>query len=118
MNEAARSEYFATAEARTNVMISLISTLASDYFQLLALDREMEIARDSTNSFSQSLKIFSNAGTVAFPPAWKRPLEAEEASAAAQVPELETAEDRAGGKSDQHFAGAESRPNCARPKIT
>ncbi len=90
MNEAARSEYFATAEARTNVMISLISTLASDYFQLLALDREMEIARDSTNSFSQSLKIFSERlhGGVSSRLETSA-AEAEEASAAAQVPELE-----------------------------
>jgi len=56
--EAARAQYFATREARRDIMISLISQVAQDYFQLLALDRELQIARDSTNSFGNSLKIF------------------------------------------------------------
>ncbi len=38
--------------------ISLIAEVAQDYFQLLALDRQLEIARESTNSFGQGLKIF------------------------------------------------------------
>ncbi|HTB84938.1 MAG TPA: efflux transporter outer membrane subunit [Candidatus Sulfotelmatobacter sp.] len=56
--EAARAQYFATREARRDIMVSLISQVAQDYFQLLALDRELQIARDSTNSFGDSLKIF------------------------------------------------------------
>jgi multidrug efflux system outer membrane protein len=59
LNESARANLFATQEARTNVMISLIASVAQSYFQLLALDAEMAIARETTNSFGESLKIFS-----------------------------------------------------------
>jgi multidrug efflux system outer membrane protein len=57
--EAARAQFLATQEARRNIMISLIAQVAQDYFQLLALDRELQIARDSTNSFGDSLRIFN-----------------------------------------------------------
>jgi multidrug efflux system outer membrane protein len=56
---AARAQYFATEDARRNIMISVIGEVAQDYFQLLALDRQLQIARDSTNSFGQSLRIFN-----------------------------------------------------------
>lgn len=58
LNESARAQYLATKEAQRDVRISLIAEVAQDYFQLLALDRQLEIARDSTNSFGQSLTIF------------------------------------------------------------
>lgn len=58
MTEAARANFLATAEARTNVMISLIADVAQSYFQLLALDEELVIAQETTNSFGQSLNIF------------------------------------------------------------
>jgi multidrug efflux system outer membrane protein len=59
LNESARTQFFASEEARRDVMISLIAQVAKDYFQLLALDRQLEIARESTNSFSESLNIFN-----------------------------------------------------------
>jgi multidrug efflux system outer membrane protein len=59
LNESARAQFLATVEAQRNIRISLISTVAEDYFQLLALDQELQIAYDSTNSFGQSLNIFS-----------------------------------------------------------
>ena len=39
--------------------MSLLSDVASDYFQLLELDQELEIARSTTNSFDESLRIFN-----------------------------------------------------------
>jgi outer membrane protein, multidrug efflux system len=60
LNESARANFFATGEARTNVMISLIASVAQSYFQLVALDEELTIAQDTTNSFGQSLKIFKD----------------------------------------------------------
>jgi multidrug efflux system outer membrane protein len=60
LNESARANYFATEEARRDVMISLIANVAQSYFQLLALDDELAIAQDTTNSFGQSLKIFTD----------------------------------------------------------
>ena len=90
LNESAKAQYLATTEARTNVMLTLISTVASDYFQLLALDQELQIARDTTNSFGQSLKLFSEQlkGGVASR-LETAAAEAEQASAAATVPDLE-----------------------------
>ena len=90
LNESARAQFLATAEARTNVMLTLITTVAADYFQLLALDQELQIARDTTNSFGQSLKLFSERlrGGVSSK-LETAAAEAAQASAAATVPELE-----------------------------
>src|SRR5262249_6325476 len=41
------------------VRLTLISDVATAYFQLLELDEELEIASRTTNSFAQSVKIFS-----------------------------------------------------------
>jgi multidrug efflux system outer membrane protein len=60
LNESARAQYLATEEARRNVLISLISSVAQSYFQLLALDDELIIAEDATNSFGHSLDLFTD----------------------------------------------------------
>ena len=49
----------ASEEARRDVTISVIAQVAQDYFQLLALDRQLAIARAATNSFGESLKLFN-----------------------------------------------------------
>jgi multidrug efflux system outer membrane protein len=90
LTESARAQFFASQEARRDVMISLIGQVAQNYFQLLALDRQLAIARDSTNSFGQSLKIFNERlqGGVAS----KLETSSAEAlmdSAAATIPQLE-----------------------------
>jgi multidrug efflux system outer membrane protein len=90
LNESARAQFLASQEARHDVMISLIAQVAQDYFQLLALDRQLEIARQSTNSFGESLKLFNDQlrGGVAS----KLETSSAEAlmdSAAATIPELE-----------------------------
>jgi multidrug efflux system outer membrane protein len=90
LTESARAQYFASKEARRDVTISLIAQVAQDYFQLLALDRELEIARESTNSFGQSFEIFNERlkGGVAS----KLETSSAEAlmeSAAATIPTLE-----------------------------
>ena len=59
LNEAARAQLLAQQEARRGVMITVISEVAAAYFQLLALDLELEIATRTTNSFGQSLTIFA-----------------------------------------------------------
>ncbi|HLH56532.1 MAG TPA: efflux transporter outer membrane subunit [Verrucomicrobiae bacterium] len=59
LNESARAQWYASDEARRDVMTSVIAQIAQDYFQLLALEEEMEIAQQSTNSFGDSLKIFT-----------------------------------------------------------
>jgi multidrug efflux system outer membrane protein len=58
LNEAARAQFFASEEARRGVRLSLIAEVAQDYFQLLELDKEVEIARQTTNSYGESLTLF------------------------------------------------------------
>jgi len=90
LNEAARAQFFASEEARRGVRLSLIAEVAQDYFQLLELDKELEIARQTTNSYGQSLTLFNQrlGGGVA------SKLEADRAegalaNVAAIVPDLE-----------------------------
>jgi multidrug efflux system outer membrane protein len=90
LNESARAQLFASEEARRDVIISLTAQVAQDYFQLLALDNQLEIARESTNSFGESLNIFNERlqGGVAS----KLETSSAEAlmdAAAATIPELE-----------------------------
>ena len=59
LNEAARAQFLATDEARRGVTISLVSSVAQAYFELLELDLQLEIARRNTQSFAETLKIFS-----------------------------------------------------------
>jgi multidrug efflux system outer membrane protein len=59
LNESARAQLLASEEARRGVRLSLLSEVAADYLQLLELDQELEIARRTTNSFGESLKIFT-----------------------------------------------------------
>lgn len=90
LNESARGQLLASEEARRDVMISLISEVATAYFQLLALDRALEIANRTTNSFGESLRIFSEryeGGIVS--KLETSAAEAALASAAATVPDLE-----------------------------
>ncbi|MDB6019160.1 MAG: efflux system, outer rane lipoprotein NodT family [Pedosphaera sp.] len=59
LTESARAQFFATEEAQRDVTAALIAQVAQDYFQLLALDRELAIAKSTTNSYGQSLNIFN-----------------------------------------------------------
>jgi multidrug efflux system outer membrane protein len=90
LNESARAQFLATREAQRNVRISIISQTAQAYFQLLSLDAELQIAKEATNAFGGSLKIFSErlehgvASRLETSAA-----EAAEATAAAQIPDLQ-----------------------------
>ena len=59
LNESARAQFLASEEAQRGVLVSLLSDVAAAYFQLLELDRELEIASRTTNSFAESLRIFN-----------------------------------------------------------
>jgi len=89
-NEAARAQYLATEEARRGVMLSLVSDVAQAYFELLDLELELQIARDTTDSFTQTLKLFTQRleGGVASKLDTSRAAAAL-ATAAASIPELE-----------------------------
>jgi multidrug efflux system outer membrane protein len=59
LSESAQEQFFASQEARRDTTISIIAEVAQNYFQLLALDRELQIAKDNTNAYGGSLKIFN-----------------------------------------------------------
>lgn len=90
LNESARAQFLATREAQAAVGLTVMSEVAQAYFRLLALDAQLDIARRSTNSFGESLRIFSQRleqGVVS-----KLETAAAQAalsSAAATVPEIE-----------------------------
>jgi len=58
LNESARAQFLASEEARRGVRLTLLSDVATTYFQLLELDQELEIAGRTTNSFAESVRIF------------------------------------------------------------
>ncbi len=60
LNESARAQYFASEDARRDITTSVIAQVAQSYFQLLALDRQLSIAEEATNSFGESLKLFND----------------------------------------------------------
>jgi multidrug efflux system outer membrane protein len=90
LNEAARAQYLATEQARRGVMLSLVSDVAQAYFELLAFDLQLEIAKHTTDSFSQTLHLFTQRleGGVATKLDTSRAAAAQ-ATAGASVPELE-----------------------------
>jgi multidrug efflux system outer membrane protein len=57
--EAARAQLLATEDAQRTVMLTLVSDVASDYFNLLQLDLELQITRDTAKSQQDSVKLTS-----------------------------------------------------------
>jgi multidrug efflux system outer membrane protein len=58
LNEAQRAVYFATEEARRDVRLLVLADVARGYFQLRALDADLEVAVRTTKSFHDTLDIF------------------------------------------------------------
>jgi outer membrane protein, multidrug efflux system len=59
-NEAARATLFATEDARRGVWLTLLSDLAQAYFQLLALDVQLQIAQNSTQAYQGTYDLFED----------------------------------------------------------
>jgi multidrug efflux system outer membrane protein len=57
--EAARAQLIATEEAQHVVTLTLVSDVASDYFQLLQLDLELQITLDTVKAQEDSVKLTS-----------------------------------------------------------
>jgi multidrug efflux system outer membrane protein len=92
LNEAARAQYLATEEGRRAVMLSLVSEVATAYFDLRALDAELGIARRSTTAFGDTLELFNRrleGGTASAVETARA--EAALANSAAVIPLLERA---------------------------
>jgi multidrug efflux system outer membrane protein len=90
LNEVAKAQYLSTEDAKRAVMLSLVSDVAQAYFELLGLDLQLEIAKQNTASFGDTLKLFTQRleGGVASKLQTSRAAAAQ-ATAAATIPELE-----------------------------
>jgi multidrug efflux system outer membrane protein len=89
-NEAALAQALATEEARRGVLLSLVSEVATDYFQLRELDEQLAVARRTVAAFQGSYDLFSRRLAAGAASALDTSsAEVSLASAAAAVPDLE-----------------------------
>jgi multidrug efflux system outer membrane protein len=63
MNEAARANFIATQEGRRAVMTSVVSKVASAYFELLELDDQLAIAKRTRDSYERTFRLFDDQHT-------------------------------------------------------
>ncbi|HEY1878313.1 MAG TPA: efflux transporter outer membrane subunit [Caulobacteraceae bacterium] len=57
--EAARADLYAQEDVRRGVTLTLVSDVAAGYFQLLALDRRLDVAEESARVYTQNLNLFT-----------------------------------------------------------
>jgi outer membrane protein, multidrug efflux system len=90
LNESALAQYLATEQAKRGVLLTLTSSVAQAYFELLGLDLQLEIAKQSAVSFSETAKLFNQRyeGGVSSLLDVSR-AEGAQATVSANVPELE-----------------------------
>jgi multidrug efflux system outer membrane protein len=65
--EAARADLLAAEENRRTVILTLVASVATSYVNLLNLDRQLEISRDTVRTRADSLRIFElrfKGGTI------------------------------------------------------
>ena len=58
-SEAAQQSLLATEEFRRGVLLSLVTRVAGAYLELLELDRELEITRETAASYQDTLDLFT-----------------------------------------------------------
>ena len=56
----ARANLFAAEDFRRGVWLTLVSDLAQAYFELLALDVQLDIARNSTAAYQRTYDLFED----------------------------------------------------------
>jgi outer membrane protein, multidrug efflux system len=57
-SEAVQAQVYASEQGRRGVILSIVTTTANAYVGLRALDRQLQIARDTANNYSQTQKLF------------------------------------------------------------
>ncbi len=60
LNEAQRAIYFASEDARRDIRLLVLAEVAQGYFQLRALDADIEVAQRTVKSFQETLDIFQH----------------------------------------------------------
>jgi multidrug efflux system outer membrane protein len=90
-SEAAQQSLLATEQFRRGVLLSLVTDVAQSYLTLLELDRELEIARETADSYQKTLELFTRRyqGGVGSKLQVAR-AEGALAQTRAQIPELES----------------------------
>ncbi len=89
-NEGARARYLASEGLRRGVMLVLTSEVSQAYFELLGLRYQLEIVRQTTQTYTSTLKLFTERqqGGLGNQLQVSR-AQADLAAAAAQIPEIE-----------------------------
>jgi outer membrane protein, multidrug efflux system len=90
-SEAARAELLSQEDAQRAVILTLVSSVASTYIELLELDKRLEITKRTLNSYEESLKLIRLRffGGVTSELEVKQ-AESQVESAAAVIPQIET----------------------------
>jgi multidrug efflux system outer membrane protein len=89
-NEAARAQYLATEEAHRGVMLTLASDVSQAYFELLGFRLQLEIARETTQTYTATLQLFRERSQGGLGNALQTSRAASDlATAAAIIPDLE-----------------------------
>jgi multidrug efflux system outer membrane protein len=89
-SESARASLLASQQGRRTVVLTIVTTVASGYIQLRALDRQLEIAQRTAQSLGEAARLQRvrfDEGAV--PQSDYRQAESQAHEAAARVPELE-----------------------------
>jgi outer membrane protein, multidrug efflux system len=90
-SEAALADYLASEEGRRSVALSLVSEIATQYFQLRLLDWELDIAKRTKAAFAETHDLFNRRLEGGAASALETSsAEAALASVAAQIPRLES----------------------------
>ncbi len=58
--EAARASLYSQEYVRRGVMLTLVSSVAESYFSLIEFDRELMIAKESSDAYRQTLNLFTS----------------------------------------------------------
>ena len=58
LSEAAQADLLSTEEAKRGIILSLVSSVASNYIQLLGLDMQLMIARRTLATYAESVRLF------------------------------------------------------------
>ncbi len=91
-SEAARAELLATEAGRRNVRLAVIADVATAYFDLIALERQLTVARETLGSRGESVRLQGlrfDAGTISELDLAQA--QAEQAVTEATIPALERA---------------------------
>jgi len=88
--ESARASLLASQEGKGTVMLTVVTSVATGYIQLRALDRQLEIAQHTSNSLLEAARLqHVRMEEGAVPDSDYEQAESQYREAAAQVPELE-----------------------------